>query len=285
MDRNWLEQKYQDEYMTCAEIGVLVGMRGEDIRQQLIKLGIPRRARGKRAGVPHPHTEAWIKNIALSNLIYEQLKDEEWLRERYEVDGLSCQEIADIVGCKTSNSVWKALKIHGIARRAQGLTPEAIRKGVKKSARARRGKPSSRKGFHHSKESKEKISKSQVLRFAEHPELCGNNRFRRGWYKSKVTELREYYQSSYELVRFKQLDEAGVQWTKRHGLSIEYEFKGSTHRYVPDILVEGKVLEEIKGSHLLRKPRERAKLVAGSRWCLDNHLVYKILTETELGIK
>jgi len=116
----------------------MIGMSSGYVLLQLKRLDIPTRKPGKMAGSTNPHTLKWNRKIALSNMKYEELKDKEWLRGKYEDEGLSCQAIADLIGCKTSDSVWKALKLHKIPRRPEGLTPEATAKGVIISAEMRR---------------------------------------------------------------------------------------------------------------------------------------------------
>jgi len=78
------------------------------------------------------------------------------------------------------------------------------------------------------------------------------SRFVHGWYVSKKTGAKEFFQSGYELQRFKQLDsDSEVKfWTKRHGLVILYNHEGGRSSYHPDLLVwtqSGWVLEEVKG--------------------------------------
>ena len=137
-DRDWLESQYQDK--TSYEIAAMIGMSVSYVLLQLKRLGIPTRKRGRRAGSTNPHTPEWNRKIALSHMKYEDLKDKEWLRRKYEDEELSCRGVADVVGC-LCQSVWKALKLHKIPRRPEGLTPEAIAEGVRASAEASRGKP------------------------------------------------------------------------------------------------------------------------------------------------
>lgn len=47
---------------------------------------------------------------------YWQLADEEWLRERYIEDGMTHQQVADLIGC-SRNAVTQALHRHGIRSR------------------------------------------------------------------------------------------------------------------------------------------------------------------------
>jgi len=129
-DKEWLESQYQDK--TSVEIAAMIGMSASYIKLQLKRLGIPTRKPGRRAGSTNPHTPKWNRKIALSHMKYKKLKDKEWLRGKYEDEELSCRGVADVVGC-LPQSVWKALKIHGIPCRPEGLTPEAIEKGIEAS--------------------------------------------------------------------------------------------------------------------------------------------------------
>jgi len=55
------------------------------------------------------------------NWIPPQLKNEEWLKRRYYRDGMSTQEIADLLGVSYSN-VYKRMEEHGIERRSVSET-------------------------------------------------------------------------------------------------------------------------------------------------------------------
>ena len=55
--------------------------------------------------------------------------------------------------------------------------------------------------------------------------------------------------------------------------------------YIPDFLVSNKIIEEIKPKRLLNEDNNLLKFKAGTKYCNQNNLIYKILTEKELGIK
>lgn len=72
----------------------------------------------------------------------------------------------------------------------------------------------------------------------------------RGYYMSTKTNKSEYYHSSYELIRMKQLDDDDtvINWTKRHKIIISYN--DGNNFYKPDFFIEykdKKVIEEVKG--------------------------------------
>lgn len=74
-------------------------------------------------------------------------------------------------------------------------------------------------------------------------------------------------------------------WTKRHGISIPYEFDGRVKQYIPDFLVEWssglKTLEEVKG--WVRDPaRVAAKERAGLSFADANGFQYVTLRNGDL---
>ena len=98
----------------------------------------------------------------------------------------------------------------------------------------------------------------------------------RGYYTSTKTNLKEYYQSSYEKTRMEELDvdDSVLYWTKRHKIVIPYS---GHHKYYPDFYIEylngQRHLEEIKGfinntSQFIRKG------IAAIKYCKLNNLVY-----------
>jgi hypothetical protein len=77
---------------------------------------------------------------------------------------------------------------------------------------------------------------------------------KRGWYRSSKMNENFFFMSSYEETRMKFLDsqDSVKSFTNKHGIWIEYEYKGEIHRYNPDFLItfiDGTSrIEEIKGS-------------------------------------
>jgi TnsA-like endonuclease N terminal len=84
--------------------------------------------------------------------------------------------------------------------------------------------------------------------------ICSqSNRFHNGWYCSNKTSKNEFYHSSYELRRMKELDldDNVLLWTKDHDIVMHYQHNGKEKKYIPDFLIQyndgRKTLEEIKG--------------------------------------
>ena len=108
-----------------------------------------------------------------------------------------------------------------------------------------------------------------------------------GIYQSSLTGKREYYESSYELRRFRALDASPLvrYWTKSHGLKLRYRLYGRKRRYWPDILVfynDGRIyLEEIKG-HIFRQREFVKKKWAAQAYCGARRWKYRILFEADL---
>ena len=117
-------------------------------------------------------------------------------------------------------------------------------------------------------------------------EPFAGNYYTQGYYISKITNNTEYYASSYELKRMEQLDKLGVKWTKKHNIKIKYLDKNNTeHYFIPNLLVNNTIVEEIKPINLLNNNNNQEKFLAAEKYCKNNDLIFKVLTEKELGIK
>lgn len=125
---------------------------------------------------------------------------------------------------------------------------------------------------------KKNLANSQFIRRMTNP-YYRNKNFMHGIYKN------EFYDSSFELARFLFFEESNIKFTKKHHLRIYYNFEGKKHYYVPDILINNKILEEIKPSFKLKDPQTKAKIKAGKRFCKKNNLKFRIITEKEIGKK
>lgn len=109
--------------------------------------------------------------------------------------------------------------------------------------------------------------------------------YKQGYIINKSTGKKEFFASSYEQLRMEQLNKENIQWTKHHKLKIKYLDKNGIYRYyIPDFLIDNKILEEIKSKNLLTKDNNPEKFKAGFEYCKNNNLTYKIVTEKELGI-
>lgn len=108
-------------------------------------------------------------------------------------------------------------------------------------------------------------------------------------YRSKKTGNTESYDSSYELIRFKALDESKLvkSWTKNHGIIIPYRSAKRRRRYYPDILVElkdgSKILEEVKG-YVWNRLSFGAKNIAAVSYCNSIGYKYRVIFKEQLEI-
>lgn len=134
---------------------------------------------------------------------------------------------------------------------------------------------SDKKKLRMSKIISEKISSGEFNPFSNH---------KNGYYLNKNTNNEERYDSIYELARMLQLDDLNLKWTKKHGIRIKYILKNSEHRYIPDFLVGTNIIEEIKPETMLLLEINVTKFKYANEYCENNNMIYKIITETELGI-
>jgi hypothetical protein len=98
---------------------------------------------------------------------------------------------------------------------------------------------------------RDRISKANIERLKREPSYGGYKNCKRGWYTSTKTNDEEYYHSSWEELKMKELDSNGdiIFWTKKHSHVIEYYDKNIKKRYLPDFLInDGKeTMLEVKG--------------------------------------
>lgn len=106
-DAELMERLYHEEDMTMSEIGDELGCSTTNISKWMKKHGIQTKDRGER------------------HVKYEQLNDEEWLREKYHGEGMVMHEVADLVGC-TKGAIEKALERHGIESHSKGYPNKSI---------------------------------------------------------------------------------------------------------------------------------------------------------------
>jgi hypothetical protein len=108
-----------------------------------------------------------------------------------------------------------------------------------------------------------------------------------GTYKSELSGVIESYDSNWELIRMKMLDDDPyvISWTKLHKIKITYEdiCKGiaKQRNYIPDFLIKYKeqtVLEEIKG-FIFNSETVDAKSAAATAYCNDNNIIYRFINE------
>ncbi|RTL01055.1 MAG: hypothetical protein EKK57_05690 [Proteobacteria bacterium] len=94
---------------------------------------------------------------------------------------------------------------------------------------------------------------------------------------------RFYYQSSYEL-KFLEFCESSIKINQliKSPYRIEYEIDGRIYNYIPDFLVNNKILIEIKPESLLEFDKNPHKFKAGENFCIKNDIKFIIVTEAEL---
>ena len=101
-DGDWLYQNYWEEGLSTHGIAAIIGCSADMVSDALRRLGIPART---------------LFDARQNRRPYIELRDREWLEEKYWEEGLSMAKIADIIGC-SKNSVRNALKHFGIQIRS-----------------------------------------------------------------------------------------------------------------------------------------------------------------------
>ncbi|MCK4731300.1 MAG: hypothetical protein KAT65_02480 [Methanophagales archaeon] len=108
-NEQWLRGKYWGEELNSNQVAEIVGCSDKSVLRAL-----------KRLNIPLHKDECKSK--------YWQLNDEQWLFQRYWVEGQYSNQIADIIGCDES-SVCGALRKFQIQKRKKCLYPELQDKG------------------------------------------------------------------------------------------------------------------------------------------------------------
>ena len=124
-DEQWLREKYWGEGLNGREIAEIVGCERTSIYGAFRRFGIPRRD----AFEVHKGYMPWNKDKSK----YPELNDGCWLYDKYWIEWLNIDQIAEIVGCSAA-SVIRAFKRHNIKPRTSG---EAV-KGKKRSEEAKK---------------------------------------------------------------------------------------------------------------------------------------------------
>lgn len=106
-DKERLERLYIEEDMTQPEIAEKWDCGATTVSKWLRKFDIKTRT-----------PSDWKRE-------YPQLWDEEWLREKYQEEGLTAPGVADIVGC-SENAVLNAVEEQGIPKHSQGIVNKTI---------------------------------------------------------------------------------------------------------------------------------------------------------------
>jgi DNA-binding CsgD family transcriptional regulator len=92
--KEWLVEQYVEKGISSERIAEMVGCSGHTVRNWLRIYGIETSKRGL-----NPHTR----------FLYKELQDNDWLFQRYIVEGLTIQDIADEIGCQ-ARYVHEALR-------------------------------------------------------------------------------------------------------------------------------------------------------------------------------
>ena len=106
---------------------------------------------------------------------------------------------------------------------------------------------------------------------------CKN--FKRGYFFSHKNNKTFFYRSSWEELFMQQLEEdSAVDFYDVESLVIKYMFEGGTHRYIPDFLINGSRIVEIKPKFRLTEPKVIAKAKAGIEYATKNSMTYEIVS-------
>lgn len=128
---------------------------------------------------------------------------------------------------------------------------------------------------------REKRSEQNVKKYSETGHLTTYKNCKRGYYKSKKSDIEEYFHSSWEEKLMELLDDDlnVISWTKKHNIVIKYKHDGIFKSYLPDFLIEyldgSKVIEEVKG-YIENIEVFKLKKIACEKFCLENGFKYKI---------
>lgn len=65
-------------------------------------------------------------------------------------------------------------------------------------------------------------------------------------------------------------------------MKIPYYYKKNKRWYIPDFIIDNKIMAEIKPVYQMRKKQNLAKFAAAREYCKQNNMEFKVLTEIEL---
>lgn len=116
-DKVWLHKHYVEESLSTSEIARKIGGTRDGVRAALLRHGIPRRT------TTESNKEVRERKGEIEHK-YPLLDNEKWLREKYEQNKASLNDIAVLAGAKNHNSVRQALTRFGVDIRniSEGLT-------------------------------------------------------------------------------------------------------------------------------------------------------------------
>lgn len=165
------------------------------------------------------------------------------------------------------------------------MDPEKKRLMLEHLRDANLGKNNKFYGKKHTIECRKRMSETKAKAISEGKFSTNAHRGMRGLYTSLKTNIEERYDSFYELLYMRILDEDKnvVTWTKKHGIKIPYELNGK-RLYVPDFFVKkmtGNYIEEIKGYE--DKIKLQLKLDALQNYCIQNDFEYSYIDYESLS--
>ena len=96
----------------------------------------------------------------------------------------------------------------------------------------------------------------------------------KGYYTAKSGEV-FHYDSLSELAVMMYYDERNYEWYKNTKLRIPYTFEGVERKYIPDFIVGGELIVEIKGSK--DKPELVSKIKAARNYCLQHNATFELI--------
>jgi hypothetical protein len=141
-----------------------------------------------------------------------------------------------------------------------------------------------------SEETHKKQSIAAIKRIIQHGPSYVHRHYCKGHFYSEKSNSKLRYDSSYELVAFKSLEQrVDIQSYDRCKFYIEYLLDEKIHRYSPDfhVVYENGIQEiiEVKPSDLVYWKINQIKIQAGEKYCKQRSWNFTVWTEKELGIK
>ena len=107
-----------------------------------------------------------------------------------------------------------------------------------------------------------------------------SKRYKSGRIKTRFGEL--HYRSSYEK-KFIELVQEYPEWVIKtlecEPFAIEYEMEGRKHHYIPDFLINNKLVVEVKPYNQLLEYKNMEKWAALRDYCEKNNLKYQVVDE------
>ena len=213
------------------------------------------------------------KRPDLSN--YNKTRDTSFMHTKEHRNKISIGLTGRIFSKETKAKMSKSMTGHKwTAQSRKNLSKDLIafgkRKGIKNG---RYGKPVS-------KESREKSRKTHIANFKKQVAIKGH-------IISEKFNKEIPYRSNLEVIFIQFCEKSSlIKELFYENLSILYFFEKTWHRTIPDFEIidcfDRKYIIEIKGSHLLKLPKEQAKIIAVTDYCKKTGIIYKVLTEKEL---